>query len=109
MNADIRNDWTRDEVSALFALPFSELIFRAQTLHRKYFDARQVQNSTLLSIKTGACPEDCAYCPQSPHYDTGVKADKLMSLPAVFEAERAANDSGATRFCMGTALRVPQN
>ena len=109
MSGDIRNDWTRDEVRALFALPFGELIFRAQTLHRRYFDAREVQISTLLSIKTGGCPEDCAYCPQSAHYDTGVKAEKLMALPAVLAAAKAAKDSGASRFCMGAAWREPKD
>jgi biotin synthase len=109
MSRDIRSDWTRDEVRALFALPFSELIFRAQMLHRKYFDAREVQISTLLSIKTGGCPEDCAYCPQSARYDTGVKAEKLMALPAVLAAARAAKDSGASRFCMGAAWREPKD
>src|SRR4029079_13829594 len=81
--AAIRHDWTRAEVAALFALPFPELIFRAQSVHRQHFDPAEVQISTLLSIKTGGCPEDCAYCPQSVHYDTGVNAEKLMSLPAV--------------------------
>jgi biotin synthase len=109
MGGDIRNDWTRNEVRALFALPFSELIFRAQTLHRRYFDAREVQISTLLSIKTGGCPEDCAYCPQSAHYDTRVKAEKLMALPAVLAAAKAAKDSGASRFCMGAAWREPKD
>jgi biotin synthase len=109
MSGDIRNDWTRDEVRALFALAFGELIFRAQTLHRRYFDAREVQISTLLSIKTGGCPEDCAYCPQSAHYDTGVKAEKLMALPAVLAAAKAAKDSGASRFCMGAAWREPKD
>jgi biotin synthase len=96
-------------VRALFALPFNELIFRAQELHRRYFDAREVQISTLLSIKTGGCPEDCAYCPQSARYDTGVKAEKLMALPAVLAAARAAKDSGASRFCMGAAWREPKD
>jgi biotin synthase len=109
MADDIRNDWTRDEVRALFALPFSELIFRAQSLHRKYFKANEIQISTLLSIKTGGCPEDCAYCPQSAHYDAGVKAEKLMALPAVLHAARAAKDSGASRFCMGAAWREPKD
>jgi biotin synthase len=109
MSGDIRNDWKCDEVQALFALPFSELIFRAQTLHRQYFDAREVQISTLLSIKTGGCPEDCAYCPQSAHYDTGVKAGKLMALSAVLDAARAAKESGASRFCMGAAWRQPKD
>ena len=92
MSGDIRNNWTREEVRALFALPFSELVFRAQSLHRKYFRANEVQISTLLSIKTGGCPEDCAYCPQSAHYDTSVKAEKLMALPAVLQAAKAAKD-----------------
>ena len=109
MSGDIRNDWTRDEVKALFALPFSELIFRAQSLHRKYFRANEVQISTLLSVKTGGCPEDCAYCPQSAHYDTSVKAEKLMALPAVLQAAKAAKESGASRFCMGAAWREPKD
>jgi len=108
-NPDIRHDWTRSEIEALFALPFSELLYRAQTLHRKYFDAREVQISTLLSIKTGGCPEDCAYCPQSAHFDTGVKAEKLMALDAVLEEARAAKETGATRFCMGAAWRSPKD
>jgi len=109
MAGDIRHDWTRDEVRALFALPFAELMFRAQSLHRKYFRANEVQISTLLSIKTGGCPEDCAYCPQSAHYDAGVKAEKLMALPAVLQAARAAKDAGASRFCMGAAWREPKD
>jgi biotin synthase len=107
--ADIRHDWTREEVAALFALPFSELIFRAQAMHRKYFDACEVQISTLLSIKTGGCPEDCGYCPQSAHFDTGVKAGKLMPVDKVLAEARAAKDSGATRFCMGAAWRSPKD
>ena len=106
---NIRHDWTRDEVRALFALPFAELIFRAQSLHRQYFDPTEVQVSTLLSIKTGGCPEDCAYCPQSAQYDTGVKAEKLMSLDAVLAQARAAKESGASRFCMGAAWRSPKD
>ena len=109
MSEDIRNDWTQAEVRALFALPFNALMFHAQSLHRKYFDAREVQISTLLSIKTGGCPEDCAYCPQSAHYDTGVKATKLMALPAVLDAAKAAKESGASRFCMGAAWREPKD
>jgi biotin synthase len=104
----VRHDWPREEVRALFALPFPELIFRAQSLHRQYFDPTEVQISTLLSIKTGGCPEDCAYCPQSAHYDTGVKAEKLMSLDAVLAQARAAKESGASRFCMGAAWRSPK-
>ncbi len=105
----VRNDWTRDEVRALFALPFPELIFRAQTIHRLHFDPTEVQISTLLSIKTGGCPEDCAYCPQSVHYDTGVKAEKLMSVEAVLAEARAARQAGASRFCMGAAWREPKD
>jgi biotin synthase len=96
-------------VRALFALPFAELIFRAQSVHRQYFDPSEVQISTLLSIKTGGCPEDCAYCPQSAHYDTGVKAEKLMSLDSVLAQARAAKEAGASRFCMGAAWRSPKD
>src|SRR6201999_614798 len=108
-NASLRHDWTRDEVRALFALPLSELIFRAQTVHREFFDPSAVQMSTLLSIKTGGCPEDCAYCPQSAHYDTGVDAEKLMPLDKVLAEARAARDAGASRFCMGAAWRSPKD
>src|SRR5690349_8814036 len=109
MPADIRNDWTTAEIAALFALPFPELLFRAQTLHRKYFDPRAVQISTLLSIKTGGCPEDCAYCPQSAHYEAGVKAEKLMRRQDVAAAAQAAKAGGASRFCMGAAWREPKD
>ncbi len=105
---DLRHDWTREEVEALFALPFNDLLFRAHALHRHYFDPNRVQVSTLLSIKTGACPEDCAYCPQSTRYDTGLEAEKLMEVEKVLEQARAARDSGATRFCMGAAWRSPK-
>ena len=105
----IRHDWRREELRALFALPLPELIFRAQTAHRLFFDPAEVQVSTLLSIKTGGCPEDCAYCPQSAHYDTGVEAAKLMSVEATLEAARAARDAGASRFCMGAAWRSPRD
>lgn len=108
-DGDVRRDWTLEEIRQLFDLPFGELIFRAQTIHRKYFDPREVQISTLLSIKTGGCPEDCAYCPQSVRYDTGVDATKLMDIEAVLEAARAARDAGATRFCMGAAWRSPKD
>ena len=107
--ATLRHDWTRDEVLALFALPFPDLMFRAQTVHRAHFEATQVQVSTLLSIKTGGCPEDCAYCPQSVHFDTGVKAEKLMRLDAVLAEARAAKTAGASRFCMGAAWRSPKD
>jgi biotin synthase len=108
-NPAIRHDWTRAEVRALFDLPFPDLLFRAQSVHRAHFDPREVQISTLLSIKTGGCPEDCAYCPQSVHFETGVAAEKLMSLDAVLEAARAAKASGASRFCMGAAWRAPND
>jgi len=105
----VRHDWTREEVRALFALPFPELMFRAQAVHRRHFDPTEVQISTLLSIKTGGCPEDCAYCPQSVHYDTGVKPEKLMSVAAVVAEARAAKAAGASRFCMGAAWREPKD
>lgn len=105
---DLRHDWTREEVEVLFALPFNDLLFRAHSLHRHYFDPNRVQVSTLLSIKTGACPEDCAYCPQSTRYDTGLEAEKLMEVEKVLEQARAARNSGATRFCMGAAWRSPK-
>ena len=105
---NIRHNWSRDEVEALFALPFNDLLFEAHSLHRQYFDPNQVQVSTLLSIKTGACPEDCAYCPRSTRYDTGLEAEKLMEVEKVLEQARAASASGATRFCMGAAWRCPK-
>ena len=105
----IRHDWTRVEVRALFDLPFPELMFQAQRIHREHFDPREVQISTLLSIKTGGCPEDCAYCPQSARYDTGVDAEKLMSVEAVMAEARAAKAGGASRFCMGAAWRSPKD
>ena len=105
----LRHDWTREEVRALFALPFPDLMFRAQSVHRAHFDPAEVQISTLLSIKTGGCPEDCAYCPQSAHYDTGVTAGKLMALDAVLSEARAAKAAGASRFCMGAAWREPKD
>ena len=108
-NRCIRHDWSRAQVRALFALPFPELMFRAQAIHRLHFDPCEVQISTLLSIKTGGCPEDCAYCPQSIHYDTGVKAEKLMSVDAVVAEARAARQAGASRFCMGAAWREPKD
>jgi biotin synthase len=103
-----RHDWTRAQVRALFELPFPELLYRAQTVHRQNFDPAAVQVSTLLSIKTGGCPEDCAYCPQSARYDTGVRAEKLMGLDAVLAEARAAKAAGASRFCMGAAWREPK-
>jgi biotin synthase len=109
MHQPLRHDWRRDEVVALFELPFNDLMFRAQSLHRQYHDANAVQVSTLLSIKTGACPEDCAYCPQSARFDTGLKVEKLMPLADVVTRARAARDSGASRFCMGAAWRSPRD
>jgi biotin synthase len=107
--ASIRNDWTREEIAALFALPFPELMFRAQSVHRAHFDPAQVQTSTLISIKTGGCPEDCGYCSQSSKYDTGLKASKLMAVDAVLAEARAAKEAGASRFCMGAAWRGPKD
>jgi biotin synthase len=105
----IRHDWTRAEVAALFALPFNELLHRAHSVHCEHHDPNAVQVSTLLSIKTGGCPEDCAYCPQAARYDTGVQAQKLMSVEAVLERAQAAKDAGASRFCMGAAWRGPKD
>jgi biotin synthase len=104
----VRHDWTREQVRALFALPFPELMFRAQSVHRLFFDPCEVQVSTLLSIKTGGCPEDCAYCPQSARYETGLRAEKMMSLATVVAEARAAKEAGAGRFCMGAAWREPK-
>nr|WP_233218199.1 biotin synthase BioB [Roseateles chitinivorans] len=100
--------WTVNEIAALFELPFNDLLFRAQQVHREHFDPNAVQLSTLLSIKTGGCEEDCKYCPQSAHFDTGLKAEKLIPLEEVMEAARAAKANGATRFCMGAAWRSPK-
>jgi biotin synthase len=111
MNAifPVRHDWTSADVQALLALPFPELMFRAQTTHRAHHDPARVQISTLLSIKTGGCPEDCAYCPQSAAYSTEVDASKLMALDAVLAEARAAKQAGASRFCMGAAWRSPKD
>ncbi len=105
----LRHDWSRDEVRALFALPFPELMFQAAQVHRQNFDPTEVQISTLLSIKTGGCPEDCAYCPQAAQYNTGVKAEKLMAVEAVLAEAAAAKAGGASRFCMGAAWRSPKD
>ena len=101
--------WPLAEIEALFNLPFNDLLFRAQQVHREHFDPNEVELATLLSIKTGGCPEDCGYCPQSVHYDTGVEASKLMDLDSVREAALAAKAAGATRFCMGAAWRAPKD
>jgi biotin synthase len=109
--AALRHDWTPAEAEALFDLPFSDLVFRAQTVHRANFDPNRVQVATLLSIKTGGCPEDCAYCPQSARYaaETGVAAEPLMAVDDVLAAARRAKDAGASRFCMGAAWRAPKD
>ena len=104
-----RSDWTREEIAALFALPFPELMYRAQSVHRAHFDPAQVQISQLLSIKTGGCPEDCGYCTQSVHNKTGLKATKLMEVESVLVEARAAKASGVSRFCMGAAWRNPKD
>jgi len=103
-----RHNWTLAQAEALYALPFPELLFRAQQVHRDWHDPTEVQMSTLLSIKTGACPEDCAYCPQSIRFETGVANEALLPLATVIERARAARDAGATRFCMGAAWRSPK-
>ena len=104
-----RSDWTKGEIAALFALPFPDLLFRAQCAHRAHFNPAEVQTSTLISIKTGGCPEECGYCSQSAKYDTGVKASKLMAVEAVLADARAAKEAGASRFCMGAAWRSPKD
>ena len=108
-NDVVRTDWTRDEIAALFDLPFDELMYRAQTVHREHHAAGEVQLCTLLSIKTGGCPEDCGYCSQSASADSGVKATKLMDTRAVLQAAAQAKDSGSQRFCMGAAWRNPKD
>lgn len=109
MQPAIRHDWQADEVLALFNLPFNDLLFRAAGVHRAHFDPNSVQISTLLSIKTGGCPEDCSYCPQSAHFNTGVKAEKLLSKETVLAEARKAKEAGASRFCMGAAWRSPKD
>jgi biotin synthase len=101
----LRHDWTLPEVRALYELPLLELVHRAQTVHRQVFTENTVQLCSLLSVKTGGCPEDCAYCPQAARYDTGVKAERLMPLPEVIDSAKKARAAGATRFCMGAAWR----
>ena len=105
----LRHDWTRNQAEALFRLPFNDLIMKAQTLHRRHFDANRVQMSRLISVKTGGCPEDCAYCPQSARYDTEVKAEKTMAVADVLAEAERARDGGATRYCMGAAWRQPKD
>ncbi len=105
----IRHNWKQSEVDALFALPFNDLLFQAQTVHRTHFDPNHVQVSTLLSIKTGACPEDCKYCPQSARYDTGLEKERLLEIEKVIERAKEAKAAGSTRFCMGAAWRNPKD
>jgi len=105
----VRHDWTRAEAQALYDLPFADLMFRAQNTHRSHFDPNHVETASLLSIKTGGCPEDCGYCSQSAHYDTGLKATKLMAQEDVVTTARRARDAGATRFCMAAAWRNPKD
>jgi biotin synthase len=102
-------NWSVEAVAALFELPFNDLLFRAQQAHRQAFPEQDVELATLLSVKTGGCEEDCSYCPQSAHYDTGVEAEKIMALDEVVQAAQAAKQSGATRFCMGAAWRSPKD
>lgn len=103
----IKKIWTLQEAEALFNLPFNELMYQAQTIHRQYFDPNTVQISTLLSIKTGTCPEDCSYCPQSAHYKTGLQKEPLLAIEEVIQAATRAKEAGSTRFCMGAAWRGP--
>ena len=105
----IRHNWTRAEADALYHLPFADLMFRAQSAHRSHFDPNHVETASLLSIKTGGCPEDCGYCSQSAHYDTGLKATKLMAQADVVATAQRAQDAGATRFCMAAAWRNPKD
>jgi len=108
LSAGLRFDWRLDEIEALYDMRFNDLLFRAQSVHREHFDPNAVQVSTLLSIKTGGCPEDCGYCPQSVHHEASVPAEKLMDIDAVVEAARNARQAGASRFCMGAAWRNPR-
>lgn len=105
----VRNDWTRAEAEILYNLPFSDLMFRAQTIHRAHFDPNHVETASLLSIKTGGCPEDCGYCSQSAHYETGLKATRLMDKADVIATAQRAKDAGAERFCMAAAWRNPKD
>ncbi len=109
LSGAVRHDWTREEIHALFELPFPDLIFAAQRIHRVHFDPREVQISTLLSVKTGGCAEDCGYCPQSAHHHGSVKAEKLMQVADVLAEAKVAKDAGASRFCMGAAWRSPKD
>ncbi len=107
--SDLRHDWGKEEVATLFDLPFNDLLFKAHSLHRRFFEPNTVQMSSLLSIKTGKCPEDCAYCPQSVRYDTELEVEPLMPIGEVIAAAKTAKSRGATRFCMGAAWRSPKD
>ena len=107
MSVAVRHDWSEEEVLGLFNQPFNDLMFAAQTVHRQHFDPNQVQVSTLLSIKTGTCPEDCKYCPQSAHYNTGLEKEKLLEIERVIAEAKLAKANGTSRFCMGAAWRSP--
>ena len=109
MDNNMPLDWTYENAAANFELPFADLLYQAQTVHRQNFSPNQIQVSTLLSIKTGSCPEDCAYCPQSAHFNTGLKKEKLMHITDVVNAAKRAKDAGSTRFCMGAAWRTPRD
>jgi biotin synthetase len=109
MSANIRHNWTVAEVEALFALPFNDLLFQAQVVHRQHFNPNEVQVSTLLSIKTGACPEDCKYCPQSARYNTGLEKETLLEVEKVLQRAKEAKEAGSSRFCMGAAWRNPRD
>ncbi|MGD8484684.1 MAG: biotin synthase BioB [Thioalkalispiraceae bacterium] len=109
MNTELRHDWRDEDISNLFDMPLNDLLFEAQQVHRQHFNPNQVQVSTLLSIKTGKCPEDCGYCPQSVRYDTEVEDEPLMPLEQVIEAAQAAREKGSSRFCMGAAWRSPKD
>ena len=109
IKTELRHDWRDETINALFEVPLNDLLFEAQRIHRQYFDPNQVQVSTLLSIKTGKCPEDCSYCPQSVRYDTSIKDETLMPLDEVIEAAKVAKEKGSSRFCMGAAWRSPKD
>ena len=109
MSVSIRHNWTVSEVEALFALPFNDLLFQAQLVHRENFNPNEVQVSTLLSIKTGACPEDCKYCPQSARYNTGLEKETLLEVEKVLQRAQEAKEAGSSRFCMGAAWRNPRD
>jgi biotin synthase len=109
VNVEIRHDWTAEEVEAIYRLPLTDLVYRSQTLHRRYNDAATVQRCTLLSIQTGGCPEDCAYCSQSAHYETGVKPTRLLDRASVLAVARSAKEAGSTRLCMGASWGVARD